>query len=302
MAGSTVGLIGVGNMGAPMAENLAKAGIAVAAFDTRRDVLEAAASRHAAITACATAAEAASAGEAVITMLPDSKVVCEVVLGPGGVEADPVTGIAAAMRPGAVLIDMSSSFAPTTKALAARLEASGLHLVDAPVSGGVAKAITGELAIITGGSEADVARVKPVLEAMGRVFHVGDVGSGHAMKAINNYLSAASLIATSEALVIGRAFGLDGDRMVDVLNASTGRSNTTEVKARQHMLSGKYAAGFTLGLLAKDVGMARQLADGLGVESRDLALVADMLQDALAELGPETDHTRVHQLIAKRSA
>lgn len=296
----TVGFVGVGNMGAPMALNLAKAGYGVCAFDTRPDTLTAAAEEHALISAAKSVAEVGQACSVVITMLPDSRVVTQVVLGTEAEQGkDASAGLAAAMTPGSIIIDMSSSFPPETQKLARKLRERNIALVDAPVSGGVPKAISGQLAIMAGGNDDDVNKVVDVLETMGRVFRTGAVGSGHAMKALNNYLSAVGLIATSEALVVGQAFGLDPHRMVEVLNASTGRNNTTENKAARYMLSGEFNAGFTLGLLAKDVGMAENLAKSLDLDTQVLHLTAAYLKDALSELGGASDHTEVFRFVSE---
>jgi 3-hydroxyisobutyrate dehydrogenase len=132
-----------------------------------------------------------------------------------------------------------------------------------------------------------------VLKAMGNIHRTGALGSGHAMKALNNYVSAAGLVATAEALIVGQKFGLDGASMVKVLNASTGRNNTTENKAERYMLSGKFDSGFALALMEKDVGMARRLAEELGIGADELAFVSGYLAKALAGLGRDADHTAV---------
>ena len=186
--------------------------------------------------------------------------------------------------------------------LAQELEARGLHLVDAPVSGGVPGAEKATLALMTGGDEAVIARVESTLRAMGDLYRTGPVGSGHAAKALNNFLSAASLTATSEALLVALKFGLDGARMADIWNASTGRSNTTENKLHQHILNRKFAAGFTLKLLDKDVKIARALAQSLDVRADYLDRVSGLLGEALEELGDEADHTALFKHIEKRAA
>src|SRR5690606_24439961 len=146
----------------------------------------------------------------------------------------------------------------------------------------------GSLAIMAGGDEADVLACMPVLQAMGKnITHVGPVAAGHALKALNNYVSAAALIATAEAIHVGKAFGLDPTVIVDVIQASTGRNNTTENKAKQYMLNGAFDSGFSLALQAKDVGIAATLAEALNI---DLALgkhVAALTQEASNALGPQ---------------
>ena len=139
-----------------------------------------------------------------------------------------------------------------------------MALLDAPVSGGVRRAIDGSLCIMVGGAAADLERARPAFAAMGKTITLcGPAGAGHTMKALNNYLSAAGLVAMCEALVVGEAFGLDPGTMVDVFNTSTGKSNATEVKGRQFVVSRTFAAGFTTGLMAKDLRTAGEVAEHL---------------------------------------
>ncbi len=293
---ATVGLIGVGNMGAPMAVNIAQGNYDVIAFDARGDVLAAACGMHERVSPADSVADIAAQADVIITMLPDSDVVNRVVFGSGDAPESEV--LSPHLRAGSLIIDMSSSFPIATRALAEKLGALDVALVDAPVSGGVGKAKSGTLAIMCGGTDAAVTRAMPILETMGTVFRTGDVGTGHAMKALNNYVSAAGLIATCEALGVGRAFGLEPERMVEILNASTGKNNTTENKVARFMLSGAFDSGFALALMAKDVGMARQLADSLHIEAQELDLVSAYLQSALSKLGHDADHTAVFQVAA----
>lgn len=287
----TVGFAGIGNMGAPMARNLAKAGIPVLAYDLNPDALKAVTEDTNMVTAASGLAELGAKCSTVITMLPTGAHVREAVLGEGG--------IASQMAKGGIVLDMSSSEPTGTVELARELEARGLHLVDAPVSGGVPGAVKGTLALMTGGEDAVVARVEDALDAMGDIFRTGPVGSGHAAKALNNFLSASSLAATSEALLVALKFGLDGEAMANIWNASTGRSNTTENKLHQHILNEKFAAGFTLKLLDKDVRIARELAENLNVRADYLDNVSGLLADALEELGDEADHTALYKYLRK---
>jgi 3-hydroxyisobutyrate dehydrogenase len=161
------------------------------------------------------------------------------------------------------------------------------------VSGGVPRATDGTLAIMIGGDGAAVAAVKPVLAAMGRnLFEVGRLGCGHAMKALNNFLAGTSYAAAVEAIVVGRQFGLDPAVMTDVINASTGRSFASENLIKQHVLSGTFATGFALALLAKDVRIAADLAREIGVDAPLGRLVSDLWGEARDAVGGEQDHTR----------
>jgi 3-hydroxyisobutyrate dehydrogenase len=173
----------------------------------------------------------------------------------------------------------------------------GLHLIDAPVSGGVKRAVSGQLAIMAGGEPGVIERCRPVLEALGNsLFIVGAAGAGHAVKALNNFVSAAGLVATVEALRAGEAFGLDPKVMTDVFNASTGRNNTTENKVVQFMLSSAYNSGFSLRLMRKDIRTALELGRALGLDMT-LGTTCLRLWDAAGERAEAADHTEMYRLI-----
>ncbi len=198
-----------------------------------------------------------------------------------------------------VIIDMSSSAPIGTRELSDEVAARGIHLLDAPVSGGVKRALDGSLAIMVGGPAEIVARVRPLLEAMGKsIFASGAVGSGHAMKALNNYVSAAGLTAACEALQIGERFGLDPVLMTDILNTSTGRNNSTEVKLKPFVIPKNYASGFSLALMAKDLRTADDLARHLGMSARLSAELCTLWEEALAELGAQADHTAIDAFLS----
>ena len=220
--GASVGFVGLGRMGRPMVTRLLAAGVSVALFDARRDAVERLVAESGG-TEAASLRELAEGRDVVITMLPNGDVVRSVVLGEGG------NALSDAMARGSVLIDMSSSSPTGTQALGRSLAERGIAMLDAPVSGGVARAETGTLAIMVGGDADLVARCHPLLRIIGEhVFPTGPLGSGHALKALNNLVSAAGLLAAAEALLIGRRFGLDPARMVDVFNASSARNYSTE--------------------------------------------------------------------------
>lgn len=290
-----VGLIGVGNMGGPMARCLVKREQPVMLYDTRPETTAALAGESNLFTVAPDLKTLGAECRTVITMLPDSKIVRLATLG-----SDGRGGFVAGARSGGIVIDMSSSYPIDTQKLGAELAERGIGLVDAPVSGGVPKAIAGTLAIMAGGKAEDIDRVEPVLQAMGTVLRTGALGTGHAMKALNNYVSAAGLVATAEALVVGQRFGLTGETMVAVLNASTGKNNTTENKAARYMLSHAFNSGFALALMDKDVGMANRLAEELGIEAAELGFVSTLLGKVLAELGSGADHTAVYDWAERR--
>ncbi len=286
-----IGFVGVGAMGWPMASNLIKAGFTVQVADAR----PAQASRFAAEVGGKVAASLRALGEAsdvVITMLPTSKIVRSVLLDPGGV--------AEGLRPGTVVIDMSSGVPAQTAAIAKELAARNVAMIDAPVSGGVRKAVSGELAIMVGGDKDVADKADPILKAMGRsVIRAGSIGSGQAMKALNNLVSAGGFLIGMEALLVGRKFGLDPAVMVDILNASTGMNNSTQVKFKQFVLSGAYNAGFSLDLMVKDVGIALDVARDLDVNAPFSQLCRNIWAAALADLGPGHDHTELARFAAK---
>ena len=292
-----IGFVGVGNMGAPMARCLAKADFPVMLFDTKLEATEPFKAETNLFTVAPDLATLGAECRVVITMLPDSKIVRAATFGMDGKGG----GFGARLAKGSVVIDMSSSYPIDTQKLGAELEAKGIALVDAPVSGGVPKAITGQLAIMAGGKAADIDRVESTLKAMGTVHRTGLLGSGHAMKALNNYVSAAGLVATAEALVVGQRFGLDGHVMTKVLNASTGKNNSTENKVERYMLNHAFNSGFALALMDKDVGMASRLASELGIEAAELGFVSQLLGKILAELGPTADHTAVYDFAEKKA-
>jgi 3-hydroxyisobutyrate dehydrogenase len=192
-----------------------------------------------------------------------------------------------------VAIDMSSSSPIGTRELSADLATIGIALVDAPVSGGVKKAADGMLAIMVGGEAEPVTRVRPVLEAMGKVFATGPSGSGHAMKALNNFLSAANLAIAAEAVIAGQRFGLDPATMISILNASTGRNTGTDSKFPNNVLPRTFNSGFALGLMAKDLRLALEVARSSGAPAGLLEKTAQMWAAAEQQLGGKADNTEV---------
>jgi 3-hydroxyisobutyrate dehydrogenase len=284
---SRIGFVGLGNMGRPMADNLLKAGfeLAVADVDPRR-----LAGLGVKALLPASLAALGEMSDLVITMLPDGKIVRKALLGEDGGNDNVLDGL----KPGALVVDMSSSAPVGTRTLGAELAERGIALVDAPVSGGVKRAIDGTLAIMVGGAEADIARCRPLLAAMGRdIFPTGPLGSGHAMKALNNYVSAAGLAAAAEAVLVGERFGLDPTAMVDILNASTGRNNATENKFKQFILPKRYAAGFTMELMAKDLRTALETAEATATPTPLAAACIKLWNAAEAKLGAAADHTEI---------
>ena len=292
-AGSTVAFIGLGRMGLPMVRRLAAAGYAVRGYDVSAHAREELGAISGA-QAAGSARDAAADADAVVLMLPSSAVVGAVLLEDGLLEA---------LTPGVALIDMSSSEPLVTRALAARAAERGIELVDAPVSGGVRGAVEGSLTIMAGGSEEAVAERRPLLETLGKtVRHVGPVGAGHALKALNNLLSAVHLLASCEALAIGRGFGLDPHVLVETINISTGRSASTERKLPEFILTETYDAGFALALMVKDVGIAVSLGEQLGIEPALGTRALELWREAEESLGGEADHTEIARWVDARAA
>jgi 3-hydroxyisobutyrate dehydrogenase len=276
-----VAVIGLGNMGAPMGACLIKAGYAVTGFD----LVEPARRKFAAAggRVASDMATAVAAAEVVIMLLPNGKIVREAV-----------SAMRVHLRTDATLIDMSSSDPIGTRSLGEELITSGTAYIDAPVSGGVKRAANGTLAIMVGGDGATIERVQPLLSAMGSsIFRTGELGSGHAMKALNNYVSAAGLVAAVEALQVGRKFGLDPALMADILNVSSGKNNTTELKLKQFIISETFDDGFPLRLMAKDVRTADDMAHALGVTTPLADLCAGLWDAAARELNEKANHTEM---------
>lgn len=279
-----IGFVGLGNMGAPMARHLLAAGYRLLAADANPAALE----NLCTSPPCERAGSLVDLGRAcrlVITMLPDGAAVRQVLLGD--------EGIAAGLSPGCVVLDMSSSEPLGTRALGARLADGGISLVDAPVSGGVKRAVEGTLAIMAGGEPAAIARCRPVLARLGQVFCSGASGSGHAVKALNNYLSAVALAATAEAMMAGESFGIEATTMLEILNHSTGRNTATEQKYPAFVLPRSFNSGFALGLMAKDLRIALDLAESLGSPSALLGECAALWSRAEHVLGFRADNTEI---------
>ncbi len=260
-----VAFIGIGNMGWPMAARLVAAAFNVAVCDAVPGRAEKFAAEIGG-TATPDAACAAADADAVITILPTSKHV-----------ADVIEQIRPQLKRGALVIEMSSGIPSITKRLAAELAGDGVAMIDAPVSGGVSRAKTGELAIMTGGEAAALQRAAPLLKAMGTtVTEVGSIGAGQAMKALNNLVSAGGFLIGVEALLIGQAFGLAPEKMVDVLNASTGMNNSTQKKYKQFVLARAFNSNFGLDLMAKDLGIALEVGRDGGVATPFAALCKEL--------------------------
>jgi len=281
----TIGFIGLGAMGHPMTLRVAGGGYPMVVFDADK-ARAGTVAEEAGVKKAATPAELAAESDIVITMLPSSAIVQSVLEGPDGVLAG--------IRPGTILLEMSSGVPKKTQELAEAVAKAGSTLLDAPVSGGVPRARTGELTIMVGGGDEAYAKAEPVLKTMGSsIIRTGSVGSAHAMKALNNLVSAGGFLIGIEALLIGSRFGLDPSLMVDVLNVSTGMNNSTQKKFKQYVLSRKFDAGFGLDLMVKDLGIALGVAEVTHTSAPFAALCRNLWSGAQSALGTGLDHTEV---------
>lgn len=272
--------VGLGRMGLPIAANLAASGLALHCYDLDPARVRQLAEAHG-CAAAGSVEQCVAAADLVFTCLPTTAEVAAVV-----------EVLLAAPLPGSLLVDLTSGDPATTRALAGSLAEHGVRLVDAPVSGGVERAVSGDLAVMLGGAPDDLDEAERLLApAAARFFRCGSVGSGQAMKALNNLVSATGLLVAAEALCIGRGLGLDPDVMVGVLNASTGSNNATRNKIRQFVLSGSYDSGFALDLMVKDLSIALGIAGDGGAPVS--AAVLEQWRAAQSLLGPGRDHTEV---------
>ncbi len=250
-----IGFVGLGRMGAPMSARLVAAGHTVIGYDVSETGSPGIGRRAGGHDREEPRRPSAKGARLVILMLPNSDVVASVLEDATLLER---------LEPGAIVVDMSSSEPLRTRALAESLGTRAVRMLDAPVSGGVSGAEAGKLTIMVGGDASDMAEAKPYLAELGRVVHVGPIGSGHAVKALNNLLSATHLWVTSEAMLIGERFGIDPEVMLSVFNSSSGRSGSTENKWPNFIIPGTFDSGFGLRLMLKDMNIAIQLAKQVG--------------------------------------
>jgi 3-hydroxyisobutyrate dehydrogenase-like beta-hydroxyacid dehydrogenase len=284
-----IGFVGLGQMGGPMSRRLLSAGHRLIVHDLRAEAIDVLAGEG--VEAANSPAEVAVRAAIVLVSLPTPAVVRAVALGPDGL-----------IHGGAIrtYVDLSTTGQAVAAEVAAALAERGIATLDAPVSGGVRGAVAGTLAVMVAGPTPGLERVRPLLEVFGRVFHVGErAGLGQLMKLANNFLSATAIAATAEAVVLGIKGGLDPAIMLDVINASTGRNTASVDKFPRQVLTGRYAAGFTTGLLTKDLGLCAAAAAALGVPMPVAETVHARWLRALAELGADADITRMVALIER---
>ena len=285
-AAETIGFIGLGNMGRPMALRLLAAGHALVVHDAEPSALVPLV--EAGALASHSVLEVASLAETVFLSLPTPTVVEAVATRPGGL-AD-LAGAGALRR----IVDLSTTGRRAAERLAASFADRGVEWLDSPVSGGVAGARAGTVAVMFSGPRASFDALEPMLRAIGRPFYVGATpGLGQTMKLANNLLSATALALTSEAMVMGVKAGIAPRTMVDVINAGSGRNTATEQKFPDAILTGRFDNGFSTGLMHKDVALFVEEAEAMGLSLDGARTVLSLWQRALEALGSEADFTEV---------
>ena len=284
-----IAFVGLGNMGVPMAAQLAAKGFALSLYDRRAEAARSFAVSHGG-RPTESAADAASDADAAICMLPDDAAVSDVVLGAGG--------LLSSLKAGSVIIDMSTSDPRATVKIGGEVAKRGTAYVDAPVMGGVVFAKDATLDVMVGGRNEDIERCQPIFAALGRqVFRCGPLGSGHALKALANYVNASALVTLIEALAIGRKFGLDSKVMADaLLHMCAGRQHPLEKKVIPQVLTHKFATGMTLGLIAKDVSIAVNFGHAIGAMTPLAERVCEIWKTAETKIGAKADQTEVARL------
>ena len=288
-----VAFLGLGAIGAPMAKHLAAPPFELAVWnrsparsDEFRDL--------AGVTIANSPAQAARGAQVVVTCLPSSREVA------GLLEGD--DGLAAGLAEGALLIDCTSGDPATSREIAARLRPQGIAFVDAPVSGGVKGAASGTLTVMCGGDAGAIERARPVLEAFGkRIVHCGETGAGHAVKAMNQALLAIHIWSAGEALATLSKLGVSASVALEVINGSSGRSNSSENLFPERVIGRAYPRTFRIALLDKDVSIAAAIASEEGIHTPFIDLAAELFAEAHEELGEEADHVEAVRVIEKRA-
>ncbi len=288
---TTVGIIGLGNMGRGMALSLQRGGLKVLGTDasdaTRRTLA------GEGVDVVDSIAAVAARADVIVLSLPTAAIVTQVVTGPGG--------LLASARAGVLVIDTSTSHPDTTRQLARRLAEVGMSLIDAPVSGGPKGALTGQLTMVLGGSEADIARAEPVLAAMSaKRVRVGGVGAGHVAKIANNLMCAAHLIVAGEVARLAESAGVATAQLLEGINAGSGRSGVTQVNFPTWILNGAFNSGFTMKLMRKDVRLAAELIGQTGLQLPLAAEVARLWGTSAETLGDDEDFNRIVELGTER--
>ncbi len=285
----SVGFVGVGNIGAPMCRHLIDGGYQVTVFDASTRALE---EFRGTAAIASSLTDLARRSEVVVLSLPDSDVVERVVLGE--------EGLTDGLSRGKALIDTSSSRPSSTRRIAVHLAEKGIDMLDAPVSGGVLRAREGSLAVMVGGEEEVYERHRELLGSFGsQIFYVGGHGAGHVAKCLNNLTSATTLAAAAEVVLLGTRAGLDPETLVEVINASSGRSYSTEVKFPRYVLNRAFDDGFAIRLMSKDVKIALDTAAELKAPMIIGTAVSRAWEEAVSEGFGSEGHTAIYAFLEK---
>jgi 3-hydroxyisobutyrate dehydrogenase len=288
-----VAFLGLGDIGALMAGHLARDPFDLVVWNRTSSKASDFARDHKALVAD-TPSRAVKDAQVVITCLPSSVEVEAVLHGE--------QGMLESLRKGAVLIDCTSGDPPTSRSIAAELGGRGVEFIDAPVSGGTTAAKAGTLTVMWGGDESVFERVRTVIEAFGKkIVHAGPVGSGDALKAVNNALLAVHILSAAEGLAILAKAGVDPGVALDVINASSGRSNSSENLIPQRVLTRAFPRTFRLALLEKDIAIAAVMAEDLDAHAPLIALTAERFHEAREKLGEKADHVEAVKMVEEEN-
>lgn len=284
---TAIGVIGLGNMGRGMALSLQRGGFPVIGTDALAATRAALATEG--IDIRQTIGEVVASCDVVILSLPTAAIVEDVVAGPEGILAN--------ARRGVLVIDTSTSHPDTTRRLATKLEAAGMKMLDAPVSGGPKGAITGTMAMVIGGDASDLARAEPILAAMtSKRVHVGAIGAGHVAKIANNLFAAAHLLVAGEVTRMAKEAGVPTEQLLQGINAGSGRSFITEHSFPTWIMNDKFDSGFTMKLMRKDVRLSQELIGALGVDLPLSAKVAELWAKSAETIADDEDFNRIVEL------
>jgi 3-hydroxyisobutyrate dehydrogenase len=288
-----IAFLGLGDIGGLIASHLTREPFDLVVWNRTASKASAFATRHN-VAIAQSPADAVKGAEVVITCLPSSVEVEAVLHGENG--------MLESLRKGAVLIDCTSGDPPTSRSIAAELGGRGVDFIDAPVSGGTTAAKAGTLTVMWGGDESVFERVRPVIEAFGKkIVHAGPVGAGDALKAVNNALLAVHILSAAEGLAVLVKAGVNPTTALDVINASSGRSNSSENLIPQRVLTRAFPRTFRLALLEKDIGIAAVLAEDLGVLTPLISLTAERFHEAREKLGEEADHVEAVKMVEEEN-
>ncbi|PES95264.1 hypothetical protein CN510_15985 [Priestia megaterium] len=287
-----VGFIGVGAMGHWMVNRLLDQGTDLTIYDSNIHALQPFEESSAKIAN--SVSEVGEASDVVILMLPNSSIVSKVITGEEGLKNS--------LKKNSIIIDMSSSYPFETQKMKAFLEKHDIRMIDAPVSGGVRGAKSGKLTIMVGAERQDYLEIEPLLKCMGsQIKLIGDTGSGHALKAINNYLSASSMYATAEAMILVKKLGIDPEVALEIINESTGQSYSTKMKYPNYVLPRKFESNFSMRLLLKDIKMAKSMASDAHIPMLLGSTLIEIYEAAYLMGGDEQDHTEIIKFLEQLS-